>query len=77
MLQSPRFIYRIESQNSGELVTDDELAVRLSYLVWGSSPDIQLHEKAKQRNLNKPEIIKEQIARMLKDPKAVDQSIQF
>ena len=77
MLQSPRFIYRIESQNSGELVTDDELAVRLSYLVWGSSPDIQLHEKAKQRNLNKPEIIKEQIVRMLKDPKAVDQSIQF
>ena len=77
MLQSPRFIYRIESQNSGELVTDDELAVRLSYLVWGSSPDIQLHEKAKQRNLNKPEIIKEQISRMLKDPKAVDQSIQF
>lgn len=77
MLQSPRFIYRIESQNSGEIVTDDELAVRLSYLVWGSSPDIQLHEKAKQRNLNKPEIIKEQIARMLKDPKAVDQSIQF
>ena len=77
MLQSPRFIYRIESQNSGELVTDDELAVRLSYLVWGSSPDIQLHEKAKLRNLNKPEIIKEQIARMLKDPKAIDQSIQF
>ena len=77
MLQSPRFIYRIESQNSGEIVTDDELAVRLSYLVWGSSPDIQLHEKAKQRNLNKPEVIKEQIARMLKDPKAVDQSIQF
>ena len=77
MLQSPRFIYRIESQNSGELVTDDELAVRLSYLVWGSSPDNQLHEKAKQRNLNKPEVIKEQIARMLKDPKAVDQSIQF
>ena len=77
MLQSPRFIYRIESQNSGEIVTDDELAVRLSYLVWGSSPDIQLHEKAKQRNLNKPEIIKEQISRMLKDPKAVDQSIQF
>lgn len=77
MLQSPRFIYRIESHENGELVSDDELAVRLSYLVWGSSPDIQLHEEARQGRLNNSNSIQKQVARMLDDPKAIYQSIQF
>ena len=77
MLQSPRFIYRIESHENGELVSDDEFAVRLSYLVWGSSPDIQLHEEARHGRLNNSNSIQKQVNRMLDDPKAIYQSIQF
>ena len=45
MVQSPRFIYRVENQRGdGELwpVGEYELASRLSYILWGSSPDEEL-----------------------------------
>ena len=77
MLQSPRFIYRIESHNTGSLVSNNELAVRLSYLIWGSSPDLELHKEAKNGKLNNPSKIQYHVERMLKDPRAIEQSIQF
>ena len=58
MLQSPRFIYRIEDNNSGEIVSDNELAVRLSYLIWGSSPDKALYDETQKGTLSDPEKIK-------------------
>lgn len=76
MLQSPRFIYRVErQQGSGESIpaTDHELASRLSYIVWGSSPDKKLMEAADEGNLN----VETEVARLLKDPRAVQQSLRF
>ncbi len=76
MLQSPRFIYRVEShRGSGESIsaTDYELASRLSYIVWGSSPDEKLMEAADEGNLN----VEQQVARLLQDPRAVQQSLRF
>ena len=42
MLQSPKFLYRIEKQRgdgSAWPVTGHELASRMSYTIWGASPD--------------------------------------
>ena len=77
MLQSPRFIYRIEDNNSGEIVSDNELAVRFSYLIWGSSPDKALYDAALKGTLSDPEIIRSHVNRMLGDPRSIDQSIRF
>ena len=77
MLQSPRFIYRIEYNNSGEIVSDNELAVRLSYLIWGSSPDKTLYDAAQKGTLSDPEMMKSHVDRMLNDPRAIDQSVRF
>lgn len=76
MLQSPRFLYRVEQQQgNGESVaaTDYELASRLSYIVWGSSPDEQLMEAADEGNLD----VEQEVERLLADPRAVRQSQRF
>ena len=77
MLQSPRFIYRIEDNNSGEIVSDNELAVRLSYLIWGSSPDKALYDTAQKGTLSDQEVMKSHVDRMINDSRAIDQSVRF
>lgn len=76
MLQSPRFIYRVEYQKgSGASIPANsyELASRLSYIIWGSPPDRELLKAADSGAVNVPE----QADRMLKDPRAVQQSLRF
>ena len=80
MLQSPRFIYRIESQRGDGTpwpVGDHELACRLSYILWGGPPDAQLMKLADDGVLQDPERVAEQAGRMLKDERAVQRSTQF
>lgn len=80
MLQSPRFIYLMESQSSdGEPmpISPFELASRTSYILWGASPDKELLNSAKNGELTNPDEMEKQIQRMLKDPRAVDQSCMF
>ena len=80
MLQSPRFIYRIERQrgSGGERRVDDyELASRLSYILWGASPDEELLRAAREHRLADDKQIRQQVARMLQDPRAVARSKQF
>jgi hypothetical protein len=79
MLQSPRFVYRIENQPGydGEWpVSQHELAARISYIVWGSPPDETLNKVVDADNLYGEEL-SNQIKRMLDDPRAVERSIQF
>lgn len=79
MLQSPRFIYRIEDQRGdGQRwpVTEFELANRMSYIIWGSSPDKELFDLAAKSRLNKRNM-QLQIERMLADPRAIEQSNRF
>lgn len=79
MLQSPRFIYRIENQYSGTgnwPVTQEELATRMSYLVWGGPPDEALNRLVDTNSLHGDELNR-QISRMLDDPRAIDRSLQF
>ena len=80
MLQSPRFVYRIENhRGSGEArhLSQFELASRLSYILWGGPPDEQLLEAAERNQLRGQAALEAQVARMLKDPRAVERSLQF
>ena len=80
MLQSPRFIYRIETQQGDGTawpVTDYELASRLSYLIWGASPDEKLMRAAENGELSDTAKMGVEISRMLADPRAIERSQQF
>ncbi|MGK0184674.1 MAG: hypothetical protein ACI9R3_000448 [Verrucomicrobiales bacterium] len=80
MLQSPRFLYRVEIQRgNGEAFPagEYELAARISYILWGGPPDRKLLAAAEDGELYDPEATKEQIDRMLKDPRAVERSLLF
>ena len=72
VLASPRFLYLYENSDnsSGPSRVDDfELASRLSFFLWGTLPDENLLEEASKGELSQPEMLRNQIARMLKDRK--------
>ena len=80
MLQSPRFIYRVENQRGdGDEwpVSEFELATRMSFIIWGAAPDKKLLELAESGELFSPAVMDEQINRMLADSRAVRRSIEF
>ncbi len=80
MLQSPRFIYRMEDQTAvgqAERLDDYELAVRMSYILWGAPPDRELMRAAGASELNHPHAALKQVRRMLGDPRTVERSRHF
>ncbi|MEE9386480.1 MAG: DUF1552 domain-containing protein [Nannocystaceae bacterium] len=84
MLQSPRFLYRIEEQGPGGdegLSTRDlddwEMASRISYLIWGSSPDDTLFAEAEAGRIRTAAEIDVQVTRLLSDARAVDHSLRY
>jgi len=80
MLQSPRFVYRIEQQptpGKTRQLNDFEIASRLSYLIWGGPPDEQLLKAAEKGELQKRDRTEAEARRMLDDPRAVRQSQRF
>lgn len=76
MLVSPRFLFRIETDDShpdehGAFRLDDwELASRLSYFLWSSMPDEHLFELAAAGTLQDPDVLAREVDRMLASPKA-------
>jgi mono/diheme cytochrome c family protein len=80
VLISPQFLFRAEPQNptaQARLLDDYSLATRLSYFLWNSTPDSLLLALAGDGKLNDPEILKAQIARMLRSPKSFDFAQNF
>lgn len=74
-LQSPQFLYRVEhgAQAVGSAalrLTPQELATRLAYLFWQSTPDSGLLERAEQLGLESPESVAALAREMLDDPRA-------
>jgi uncharacterized protein DUF1592/uncharacterized protein DUF1588/uncharacterized protein DUF1587/uncharacterized protein DUF1585/uncharacterized protein DUF1595/cytochrome c len=75
-LSSPKFLFRIErdppSAAPGSVypLPDIELASRLSFFLWSSIPDDELLDLAHDGKLANPKVLKEQVTRMLADPKA-------
>lgn len=76
MLCSPHFIYRVEvdaQPRSGTAIrrlTDHELASRLAYFLWASTPDETLLSLADRGQLTNKETLIGQVNRMLRSPKA-------
>ncbi len=66
-LIAPDFLFLIEQP--GEL-DDFALASRLSYFLWSTMPDDELFALAEAGTLKRPDVLREQVERMLADPKA-------
>ncbi|HEV7869175.1 MAG TPA: DUF1592 domain-containing protein [Chthoniobacteraceae bacterium] len=58
-------------------LSDYSLASRLSYFLWASMPDEELLAHAGKGDLHKPEIIRAQAARMLKDGRVRNFATEF
>lgn len=72
VLVAPAFLYKIERPSPGAgqgPVSDHELATRLSYFLWSSSPDEELRQLAAAGQLHEPRVLQAQTQRMLRDPK--------
>ncbi len=68
VLSSPWFLYRVEQPAPGpgwQPVSGEELATRLSFLMWDSIPDDEL--RANAALLHEPAVMEQQLRRMLKD----------
>ena len=74
ILSSPDFLYRViptsAKPDESRLLTDIELATRLSFLMWHTGPDQELINLAASRKLSDPAVMTAQVKRMLKDPRA-------
>ena len=84
LLLSPHFCYRVDraSERKGPSegvrpLSDIFLASRLSYFLWSSMPDTELLAHAAAGDLHKPEVLRAQARRMLRDPKARGLATEF
>ena len=78
VLVSPSFLMRNTGQpDDSGLVSDFEMASRLSYFLWASMPDDELFRLASQEALQAPKVLRQQVSRMLTDPKAQTLGSEF
>jgi hypothetical protein len=76
VLVNPHFLFRAEKDpttaKSGQVyqISDIELASRLSFFIWSSIPDEPLLHLAEAKKLSKPDVLKSQVKRMLKDDRS-------
>ena len=84
MLVSPRFLFRVETppdnwaaEPDGSIrLTEHQLATRLSYFLWASTPDDELLSAAVAGKL-KDHAVADQVRRMLADPRSDALATQF
>lgn len=80
VLTSPAFLYKREQPASGKSATpisNEELATRLSYFLWSSTPDDALRRAAQDGKLTETRELVAQTRRMLQAPRARRLAIQF
>jgi hypothetical protein len=70
ILCSKDFLYLVEGAPDRTKLNPWELASRLSYFLWSTTPDEELSRAAKDGSLLRPEVLKAQVSRMLRDPRA-------
>lgn len=74
ILQDPRFVYRVElgadDGSGGRVLTDLELASRLSFLLWNSIPDEALLSAAEAGELSQGTSLHDQAVRLMADDRA-------
>ncbi len=69
VLCSPSFLYLEEPSNTDGKLDAYALASRLSYFLWSSMPDAQLLKAARTGAIHNPNTIRQELRRMLADPK--------
>ena len=83
MLQSPNFLYRAEIGGadpidpSRRILDPFELASRLSYFLWNTTPDDELLDAAASSDLATDEGLDRQARRLLDSPRALEAEDQF
>nr|WP_201723956.1 DUF1592 domain-containing protein [Rhodopirellula sp. SM50] len=72
ILASPGFLYLYEPGDEAlrRQLDDRELAVRLSYFLWSGPPDSPLLELAEKNELHIPETLRQQVDRLIADPRS-------
>jgi len=72
ILASPGFLYLYEpgDESQRRQLNDRELAVRLSYFLWSGPPDAELLKLAEQNKLHLPETLRQQVDRLIADPRS-------
>lgn len=71
ILVSPQFLFimpaaEVDTQDAIVPLDDYQLASRLSYLLWSAPPDAELSALADKGELHQPEVLRAQVARLLK-----------
>lgn len=73
-LQAPSFLYRVEVGTVGldgtRALDDYELATRLSYFFWDTTPDDALLDAAERHELTAPEGLRREVMRLVDSPRA-------
>ena len=83
MLASPHFVFRFEEApgdvqpGSTYRITDEDLASRLSFFLWGLPPDGELMRLAADGRLSEEGVLETQVRRMLSDPRSEALSTRF
>ena len=71
MLTSPRFLFLDEGgEDGGKQLDEFQLATRLSYTLWCSTPDERLLNLAAKGTLSQSKILNSEIERLLKDDRS-------
>ena len=81
LLQSPHFLYRVESSSQADgariWLSGYELATRLSYAIWNTTPPKELLDAAGAGQLATPEGLKTRATSMLSDARATTTLAHF
>jgi mono/diheme cytochrome c family protein len=85
ILVSPRFLFRLERPASPALlktagayrISDQDLATRLSFFLWGSGPDAELIKAVNAGALRAPLGVEKRVRRMLADKRSESLSTRF
>ena len=83
VLVNPAFLFRVEldpdqvASGAAYRIGDIELASRLSFFLWSSSPDDELLDAAIRGELSRPDELERQARRMLADPRSYNLASNF
>ena len=83
ILVNPNFLFRIEQDpndippETAYRISDVELASRLSFFLWSSSPDDELLELAIRGELHRPQVLEQQTRRLLADVRSKSLASNF
>lgn len=75
VLVSPQFLYLAAETKTSTgskviAVGDHQLAAKLSYLLWATMPDDELSALADQGTLHEPNVLEQQVRRLIADPRS-------